>query len=69
MALRRLVEVTLKNQILAVPGVSQVTVYGGDERQEQVLIDPAKLRALNLSPSTKSRRRRPEPTPALPAGS
>ena len=49
MDLRRLVEVTLKNQILSVPGVSQVTVYGGDEQQEQVLIDPAKLRELNVS--------------------
>jgi nickel/cobalt tolerance cation efflux system protein len=47
--LRRLVEVTLGNQILSVPGVSQVTIYGGDERQEQVLVDPAKLRSLNVS--------------------
>ena len=49
MALRRSVEVTLKNQVLSVPGVAQVTIYGGDERQEQVLIDPAKLRDLNVS--------------------
>ncbi|NES03268.1 MAG: efflux RND transporter permease subunit [Okeania sp. SIO2F4] len=49
MDLRRLVEVTLSNQILSVPGVSQVTVYGGDERQEQVLVDPEKLRLLNVS--------------------
>lgn len=49
MDLRRLVEVTLSNQILSVPGVSQVTIYGGDERQEQVLVDPAKLRSLNIS--------------------
>ena len=49
MDLRRLVDVTLKNQILSVPGVSQVTIYGGDEKQEQVLIDPAKLRELNVS--------------------
>jgi cation efflux system protein involved in nickel and cobalt tolerance len=49
MDLRRLVESTLNNQILSVPGVSQVTVYGGDEREEQVLIDPAKLRSLNVS--------------------
>ncbi|HAX84963.1 MAG TPA: CusA/CzcA family heavy metal efflux RND transporter [Cyanobacteria bacterium UBA11370] len=49
MELRRLVEVTLSNQILSVPGVSQVTIYGGDERQEQVLVDPAKLRSLNVS--------------------
>ncbi len=49
MDLRRLVEVTLSNQILSVPGVSQVTVYGGDERQEQILVDPVKLRSLNIS--------------------
>jgi len=49
MDLRRLVEVTLKNQILSVPGVSQVTIYGGDERQEQVLINPERLQALNVS--------------------
>ncbi|MEL4896630.1 efflux RND transporter permease subunit [Crocosphaera sp. Alani8] len=49
MALRRLVEGTLSNQILSVPGVSQVTVYGGDERLEQVLVDPQKLRSLNVS--------------------
>ncbi|MEA5523268.1 efflux RND transporter permease subunit [Limnoraphis robusta] len=49
MDLRRLVEVTLSNQIVSVPGVSQVTIYGGDERQEQVLVDPAKLRSLEIS--------------------
>jgi cation efflux system protein involved in nickel and cobalt tolerance len=49
MDLRRLVDVTLSNQILSVPGVSQVTVYGGDERQEQVLVDPERLRSLNVS--------------------
>ncbi|MGV0028714.1 efflux RND transporter permease subunit [Phormidesmis priestleyi] len=49
MDLRRLVDSTLSNQILSVPGVTQVTVYGGDERQEQVLVDPEKLRSLNVS--------------------
>jgi cation efflux system protein involved in nickel and cobalt tolerance len=49
MDLRRLVDSTLSNQILSVPGVTQVTIYGGDERQEQVLVDPAKLRSLNVS--------------------
>jgi nickel/cobalt tolerance cation efflux system protein len=49
MDLRRLVAVTLKNRILSVPGVSQISIYGGDERQEQVLVDPEKLRELNLS--------------------
>jgi nickel/cobalt tolerance cation efflux system protein len=49
MDLRRLVEVTLRNQILSVPGVSQVTIYGGDERQEQVLVDPEQLRSRQVS--------------------
>jgi nickel/cobalt tolerance cation efflux system protein len=49
MDLRRLVDTTLSNQIFSVPGVTQVTVYGGDERQEQVLVDPEKLRSLNVS--------------------
>ena len=49
MDLRRLVEATLKNQLLSVPGVSQVTIYGGDERQEQVLVDPEKLRSQGVS--------------------
>lgn len=47
--LRRLVDRTISNQILSVPGVTQVTVYGGDERQEQVLVDSQKLRSLNVS--------------------
>jgi nickel/cobalt tolerance cation efflux system protein len=49
MDLRRLVEITLSNQVLSVPGVSQVTIYGGDERQEQVLIDPERLKSLKVS--------------------
>ena len=49
MDLHRLVDVTLSNQILSVPGVSQVTVYGGDECQEQILVDPERLQALNVS--------------------
>ncbi len=49
MDLRRLVDSTLGSQILSVPGVTDVTIYGGDERQEQVLVDPAKLRSLNVS--------------------
>ncbi|AFZ33471.1 MULTISPECIES: CusA/CzcA family heavy metal efflux RND transporter [Cyanophyceae] len=49
MDLRRLVDSTLSNQILSVPGVTDVTIYGGDERQEQVLVDPEKLRSRNVS--------------------
>lgn len=49
MDLRRLVDGSLSDQILSVPGVTQVTVYGGDERQEQVLVDPERLRSRNVS--------------------
>ena len=49
MDLRHLVDVTLSHQILSVSGVSQVTIYGGDRRQEQVLVNPEKLRSLNVS--------------------
>lgn len=49
MDLRHIVETTLSNQVLSVAGVSQVTIYGGDERQEQVLINPDKLKSLNVS--------------------
>lgn len=49
MDLRRFVDSTLSSQILSVPGVTDVTIYGGDERQEQVLVDPEKLRSLNVS--------------------
>jgi cation efflux system protein involved in nickel and cobalt tolerance len=49
MDLRRLVNSTLSSQILSVPGFTDVTIFGGDERQEQVLVDPAKLGSLNVS--------------------
>ena len=49
MDLRRLVEVTLSSQILSVSGVTDTTIYGGDEKQEQILVNPQKLRSLNVS--------------------
>jgi len=49
MALRRWIDVTLNNQILSVPGVSRVTIYGGEQQEEQILVDPAKLTALGVS--------------------
>ena len=49
MAARRIVDWQVTNRLLAVPGVSQVLVFGGDERQFQVLVDPIKLAAFNIT--------------------
>ncbi|MCP2730277.1 efflux RND transporter permease subunit [Limnofasciculus baicalensis] len=52
MEVRRIVDWQVTNRLLAVPGVSQVVAYGGDTRQYQVLVNPAKLQAYNLSLDT-----------------
>lgn len=49
MDVRQLVDWQVKNRLLAVPGVTQIVVFGGDIRQYQVLIDPAKLKAHNVT--------------------
>ncbi|MBE9176816.1 efflux RND transporter permease subunit [Synechocystis salina LEGE 06155] len=49
MEVRRRVDREITNQILAVPGVSQVVAYGGDVKQYQVLVDPARLKGFNIS--------------------
>lgn len=49
MEVRRLVDWQVSNRLLAVPGVSQVVVFGGDVRQYQVLVDPEKLKAFDVS--------------------
>ncbi len=49
MEVRRIVDWQVTNRLLAVPGVSQVVAYGGDVRQYQVLVEPAKLRAFNVT--------------------
>ncbi|MBW4646279.1 MAG: efflux RND transporter permease subunit [Goleter apudmare HA4340-LM2] len=49
MEVRRLVDRDVTNRLLAVPGVSQVIAYGGDIRQYQILVDPAKLQAFNVT--------------------
>lgn len=49
MELRNLVDGQITNRLLAVPGVSQVVVYGGEERQYQILIDPEKLKTFGVS--------------------
>ena len=49
MEVRRLIDRDVTNRLLAVPGISQVIAYGGDVRQYQVLVDPAKLQAFNIT--------------------
>jgi cation efflux system protein involved in nickel and cobalt tolerance len=49
MDVRRIVDWQVTNRLLAVPGVTQIIVYGGDVRQYQVLVEPAKLIAFNVS--------------------
>ncbi len=47
--LRDVVQWTVKPQILAVPGVAQVQIFGGEVRERQIEVDAAKLAASNLS--------------------
>ncbi|MBD2532077.1 efflux RND transporter permease subunit [Nostoc flagelliforme FACHB-838] len=49
MEVRRLIDRDVTNRLLAVPGISQVIVYGGDVRQYQILVNPAKLKAFNVT--------------------
>ena len=49
MDVRSLVDGVINNRLMAVPGVSQVLVYGGDVRQFQVIANPEKLKALKIS--------------------
>ena len=49
MELRTLGEFTLRNRLLAVEGVSQVTVMGGVLKQYQIITSPARLAAQNIS--------------------
>jgi CzcA family heavy metal efflux pump len=49
MELWRVVNWDVRNRLLGVPGVSNVFLYGGDERQYQVLVDPDRLKSYNIS--------------------
>jgi CzcA family heavy metal efflux pump len=49
MELRTLAEFTIRNRLLAVEGVSQVTVMGGILKQYQVITSPARLAAQNVT--------------------
>src|SRR5262249_47300336 len=47
--LRDRVQWTARPRLLAVPGVTQVTLFGGEVRQFQVQVDPDALAARNLT--------------------
>jgi CzcA family heavy metal efflux pump len=47
--LRTTADTVLRRRLMAVPGVSQVTPIGGSEKQYQILLDPVKMSAHNVS--------------------
>jgi CzcA family heavy metal efflux pump len=49
MDLRSLADWVVRPRLLGVPGVAQVMIIGGDTRQFQVLVDPAKLQDYGLT--------------------
>ncbi len=49
MDLRTLVDWTIRPHLMAVPGVADVNVFGGDVRQFQIQVEPDKLIRYNLS--------------------
>ncbi len=49
MDLRGIAEWDIRNRLLAIPGISQITVIGGDLKQYQVLVDPYAMRAYGRS--------------------
>jgi CzcA family heavy metal efflux pump len=49
MELRTLTDWTIRPHLLAVPGVAEVNVFGGDVRQWQIQVDPDRLRRYALA--------------------
>jgi CzcA family heavy metal efflux pump len=47
--LRTVAAIDLRRRLLSIPGVSQVTPIGGDEKQYQVVLSPQRLRAYDLN--------------------
>ena len=52
MELRTLADWTIRQRILATPGVSQVIPFGGERKQYQVVLDPIKLSAYQIDVET-----------------
>lgn len=49
MDLRTLADWTIRPRLLAVPGVSQIVIFGGEVKQYQVIVDPAKLKDYDIT--------------------
>ncbi|MDX1920461.1 MAG: efflux RND transporter permease subunit, partial [Candidatus Caenarcaniphilales bacterium] len=49
MELRTLIDWPVKNRLLSVPGVTNLSIYGGEAKQYQVLVNPAKLAQFDLT--------------------
>lgn len=49
MALRRTAEVEVRRRLLAVEGVSQVVVIGGEDKEYQILLDPLRMEPFALT--------------------
>jgi len=49
MDLRSIADWTLRPRLLAVPGVAQVIIYGGEVKQYQVITDPARLKDYGIT--------------------
>src|SRR5689334_1534789 len=49
MELRSIADWVIRPRLLGVPGVAQVMMIGGDTKQYQVMVDPAKLRDYGLT--------------------
>jgi CzcA family heavy metal efflux pump len=49
MELRTFADWTLRPRLLSVPGVAQISIYGGDVRQLQIQVEPDRMAAYNLS--------------------
>lgn len=49
MDLRTMADWTMRRRIMAVPGVANVVIYGGEQKKYQVLIDPRALKEYGLT--------------------